>query len=103
MDFRFWCESSRAADITAMTGFDPDVWSDRALQEDFFESGMCGLASMYQAFDWSLLCSGPSWISARVAPGDVDAIILTHCHADHILGIVDEIPCFYKLHGLFSD
>ena len=42
-------------------------------------------------------------ISARVAPGDVDAIILTHCHADHILGIVDEIPCFYKLHGLFSD
>ena len=42
-------------------------------------------------------------ISARVAPGDVDAIILTHCHADHILGIVDEILCFYKLHGLFSD
>src|SRR5262249_42458638 len=28
--------------------------------------GMCGLASMYPAFDWSLLCSGPSWISARV-------------------------------------
>jgi hypothetical protein len=27
---------------------------------------MCGLASMYPAFDWSLLCSGPSWISARV-------------------------------------
>ena len=27
---------------------------------------MCGLASMYPAFDWSLLCSGPSWdISAR--------------------------------------
>jgi glyoxylase-like metal-dependent hydrolase (beta-lactamase superfamily II) len=25
-----------------------------------------------------------------VAPGDVDAIILTHCHRDHILGIVDE-------------
>src|SRR5262249_31990275 len=27
---------------------------------------MCGLASMYPACDWSLLRSGPSWISARV-------------------------------------
>jgi len=27
---------------------------------------------------------------ARVAPSDVDAIFLTHCHPDHILGIVDE-------------
>jgi len=27
---------------------------------------------------------------AGVAPGDVGAIILTHCHPDHILGIVDE-------------
>jgi glyoxylase-like metal-dependent hydrolase (beta-lactamase superfamily II) len=27
---------------------------------------------------------------AGVAPGDVDTIILTHCHPDHILGIVDE-------------
>jgi glyoxylase-like metal-dependent hydrolase (beta-lactamase superfamily II) len=27
---------------------------------------------------------------AGVAPGDIDAIILTHCHPDHILGIVDE-------------
>jgi hypothetical protein len=27
---------------------------------------ICGLASMYPAFDWSLLCSRPSWISARV-------------------------------------
>src|SRR5262245_40993638 len=27
---------------------------------------LCGLASMYPAFDWSLLCSGPSLISARV-------------------------------------
>jgi hypothetical protein len=26
---------------------------------------MCALASMYPAFDWSLLCSAPSWISAR--------------------------------------
>ncbi|MGB8896014.1 MAG: MBL fold metallo-hydrolase, partial [Pseudolabrys sp.] len=27
---------------------------------------------------------------AEVTPGDVDAIILTHCHPDHILGIVDK-------------
>jgi hypothetical protein len=27
---------------------------------------MCGLASMYPAFAWSLLCPGPSWISARL-------------------------------------
>ena len=26
----------------------------------------CGLASMYPASDWSALCSGPSWISARM-------------------------------------
>jgi hypothetical protein len=32
----------------------------------FIELADCGLASMYPAFDWSLLCSGPSWISARV-------------------------------------
>ena len=27
---------------------------------------MCGLASMYPASDWSVLCSRPSWISARL-------------------------------------
>jgi hypothetical protein len=46
--------------------FDPNVWSGRALQEVFVELLVCGLASMYPASDWSLLCSGPSWISARV-------------------------------------
>jgi hypothetical protein len=44
---------------------DPNVWSGRALQEVFVELSVCGLASMYQASDWSF-CSGPSWISARV-------------------------------------
>jgi len=31
-----------------------------------------------------------SLLEAGVAPSDVEAIILTHCHRDHILGIVDE-------------
>ncbi len=44
---------------------DPDVWSGRALQVDFAELAVSGLASMYPAFDWSI-CPGPSWISARV-------------------------------------
>ena len=45
---------------------DPDVWSGRASQEVFVELAVSGLASMYPASDWSVLCSGPSWISARV-------------------------------------
>jgi hypothetical protein len=32
----------------------------------FVDLSACGLASMYPASDWSGLCSGPSWISARV-------------------------------------
>jgi hypothetical protein len=36
IDFHFSWKSGRAADITAMTDFDPNVWSGRALQEDFF-------------------------------------------------------------------
>jgi hypothetical protein len=32
----------------------------------FVDLSACGLASMYPAFDWSGLRSGPSWISARV-------------------------------------
>jgi hypothetical protein len=43
------------------------AWSGRALQEGFVDlARMCGLASMYPASDWSVLCSEPSWISARV-------------------------------------
>ena len=49
-----------------MSAFDPNVWSGRALQVDFAELAVSGLASMYPASDWSVLCSGPSWISARL-------------------------------------
>src|SRR5439155_18264228 len=47
---------------------DPNVWSGRASQEVFVEVAVSGLASMYPASDWSVLCSGPPWISARVRP-----------------------------------
>jgi hypothetical protein len=34
----------------SFSGFDPDVWSGRALQVDFAELAVSGLASMYPAF-----------------------------------------------------
>ena len=34
--------------------FDPDVWSGRALQENFADLAVSGLASMYPTFDWSV-------------------------------------------------
>jgi hypothetical protein len=46
--------------------FDPDVWAGRALQEGFVGLAASGLASMYPAFDWSVLGCGPSWKSARL-------------------------------------
>src|ERR1700680_3357049 len=36
---------------------DPDVWSGRALQVDFAELAVSGLASMYPVSDWS--CFAP--------------------------------------------
>src|ERR1700730_16221776 len=37
-----------------------------SLQMDFAELAVSGLASMYPAFDWSVWCSGPSWITRLV-------------------------------------
>jgi hypothetical protein len=42
------------------------VRSVRASQVDFAKQAVSGLASMYPALIWSVSCSGPSWISARV-------------------------------------
>jgi hypothetical protein len=36
------------------------------LQENFDDLVLSGHASMYPASAWSALCSGPSWISARM-------------------------------------
>ena len=56
---------NRHPPLTASDAIDPDVWSGRALQENFVELVVSGLASMYPAFVWSV-GSWPSWISARV-------------------------------------
>jgi hypothetical protein len=64
-DVCFRVQSGKHLLAASISGFDPNVWSGRALQEVFVELSVCGLASMYQASDWSF-CSGPSWISARV-------------------------------------
>ena len=67
-DGRYWGNSGQksAQGRNGSVAFDPNVWSGRALQVDFAELAVSGLASMYPASDWSVLCSGPSWISARV-------------------------------------
>src|SRR6266850_3219128 len=44
---------------------DPNVWSGRALQVDFAELAVGGLASMYPAFDWSVVLRAIMDISAR--------------------------------------
>jgi hypothetical protein len=44
---------------------DPDVWSGRALQVDFAELAVSGLASMYPVSNWSCLLRTIMDISAR--------------------------------------
>ena len=55
----------RCHGLDGSVAFDPNVWSGRALQENFVELAASGLASMYPAFSWSI-GSWPQWISARV-------------------------------------
>jgi hypothetical protein len=43
----------------------PNVWSGRALQVDFAAMAVSGLASMYPAFDWSVVLLAIMDISAR--------------------------------------
>jgi hypothetical protein len=44
--------------------FDPNVWSGRASQEVFVELAVSGPASMYPAFDWSVVLRATMDISA---------------------------------------
>ena len=54
-----------AKDLRSFGANDPNVWSGRALQEDFVELAVSGLASMYPAFDWSVVLLAIMDISAR--------------------------------------
>src|SRR6202142_1538746 len=56
-DVRCWSNSGKHLLIVSISGFDPDVWSGRALQVDFAELAVSGLASMYPVSDWS--CFAP--------------------------------------------
>jgi hypothetical protein len=63
MDSKFGCApTSRCLFVTLLYG--PAVRCKRVS----LIWRMCGLASMYPASDWSVLCSEPSWISARLRP-----------------------------------
>jgi len=53
-DFRLRMKCGLDLLTESLSHFDPNVWSGRALQESS-SSCLCGLASMYPAFDWSLL------------------------------------------------
>jgi hypothetical protein len=51
-----------------MTAIGPSVWAVRALQAENDDLEMIGLAHLYPALEWNVLCSWPSWISARARP-----------------------------------
>ena len=50
--------------MTAYVANDPYVWSGRTSQVDFAELAVSGLASMYPAFDWSVMLLAIMDISA---------------------------------------
>ena len=53
------------AEVRLTSGTCQDVWSGRASQDDVGKLTNVRAASMYQTSWWSL-CSGPSWVSARI-------------------------------------
>jgi len=57
-------ETMRLAGVAAARC--PLLGEQRKTCANFAELAVSGPASMYPAFDWSVWCSGPSWISARV-------------------------------------
>jgi len=55
--------------ISATEGIDAkcqNVWPGRAVQDGFPRATNVRAASMYQVSSWSIFCSGPSWVSARI-------------------------------------
>jgi hypothetical protein len=65
--FRFRGIADMAAFAAGSTGSRLTLMYGPAVRcKRFVDPVASGLASMYPASDWSVLCSGPSWISARV-------------------------------------
>ena len=64
--YNFLVQPGRQLDVLLVTRMTPMYGPAVRCKRTCSNWRMCGLASMYPAFDWSLLCSGPSWISARV-------------------------------------
>src|SRR5690242_15137845 len=58
-------EQQKLSGLAERTARDPHVWSGRAMQGDFDETVASGLASMYPAFDWSVVLRAIMDISAR--------------------------------------
>src|ERR1700676_1002335 len=64
-DVRCLRQSGKHLLFESISHFDPDVWSGRALQEDFVELAAAGLHQCIRLLIGAL-CSEPSWKSARV-------------------------------------
>jgi hypothetical protein len=62
---RCWGQSGKHVLAASISEFDPDVWSGRALQEDFVELAAAVLHQCIRLLIGAL-CSEPSWKSARV-------------------------------------
>jgi len=74
---------------------DPNVWSGRALQEDFNELAVSGLASMYPAFDWSVV------LRAHHGYQRACVLISRQASTDHLGHQVSHAPGRPNLHLLF--
>ena len=74
MKATFTATATNAANVKkALANSEPSthgtyVWSGRASQVDFAELAVSGLASMYPAFDWSVVLLAIMDISARASP-----------------------------------
>jgi len=51
--------------VAVSESIDPTVLSGRAQQEDAYELAVSGLASMYSAYDWSIMLRAIMDISAH--------------------------------------
>ena len=60
------CFAPKSGLVMLTSSFVDPMYGPAVRRKRFSQSGGSGLASMYPAFDWSVCCPWPSWISARV-------------------------------------